>query len=77
MDIFTEKNLPAVGGEFEFETIVKSCVVGTVENNKWRMMFCREQYLISPLIAVSELISLHYKLIKKLQCTFYVTYTCI
>ena len=34
MDIFTEKNLLAVGGEFEFETIVESCVVGTVENNK-------------------------------------------
>ena len=37
MDIFTEKNLPAVGGELEFETIVENCVVGTVENNKWRI----------------------------------------
>ena len=48
MDIFTENNLPAVGGELEFETIVESCVVGTVENvenDKWRIMFCGEQYL--------------------------------
>ena len=37
-----------------------------MENNVlWRTI-----PVISPLIAVSELISLHFKLIKKLQCTF-------
>ena len=37
MDIYTENSLPVVCGGLEvieYESIVESCVVGTVENNK-------------------------------------------
>ena len=53
MDI---NSLPVVCGGLEvieYETIVESCVVGTVENDKWRIRHYTLQTLAVPLLYVT------------------------
>ena len=50
MDI---NSLPVVCGGLEYETNVESCVVGTVENDKWRMRHYTLQTLAVPLLYVT------------------------